>query len=283
MNSSIGENVTTLDWPVTEMTGYLINIMVAFPTNCYVLFLILSEPNKHLSTEFFTLNLSISEIFNCLSNILILISLFLPVNAVKLLGELSSGMVRTTRPLFQCFICVEVYLGVVRPVTFLQVKGLKYRVGISAAVWLAGLCGSIFFYRCYYWVGLPYVYLAEYLMLLPLKLLCCTSVIRTLQKARPGEATAAAKSTPGKDIRRRALHTVSIILASITLNYSINIILALSAYFLSYDALHILYVMSSFVGIANGVVLPLIYASKVGRWTVGKDCLVNCLALGPGR
>ena len=57
MNSSIGENVTTLDWPVTEMTGYLINIMVAFPTNCYVLFLILSEPNKHLSTEFFTLNL----------------------------------------------------------------------------------------------------------------------------------------------------------------------------------------------------------------------------------
>jgi hypothetical protein len=120
-------------------------------------------------------------------------------------------------------------------------------------------------------------------MLLSLKLFCCSSVIRTLRKPRPGEATAAAKSTQRKDIRRRAWHTVSIILTSITLNYSINIILALSAYFLSYDALHILYVMSSFVGIANGVVVPLIYASKVGRWSVGKDCLVNCLALGPGR
>jgi hypothetical protein len=39
------------------VAGYLINVMVAFPTNCSVLFLILSEPNKDLSTEFFTLNL----------------------------------------------------------------------------------------------------------------------------------------------------------------------------------------------------------------------------------
>ncbi|CAL8237289.1 unnamed protein product [Boreogadus saida] len=283
MNSSIGENVTTVDWQVAMVTGYLINVMVAFPTNCYVLFLILSHPNKDLSTEFFTLNLSTLEILNCLSDFVNLISLYVHVTAAKLLRDLSFGMVHTTRLLFQCCICVEVYLGVVRPVTFLQVKGLKYRVGMSAVVWITGLCTSILFYLCNHWVGLPYVYLTEYLMLLSLKLFCCSSVIRTLRKPRPGEATAAAKSTQRKDIRRRAWHTVSIILTSITLNYSINIILALSAYFLSYDALHILYIMSSFVGIANGVVLPLIYASKVGRWTVGKDCLVNCLALGSGR
>ena len=286
MNSSIGENVTTADFEVMTVTGNLINIMVSFPTNCYVLFLILSETrtcNKDLSTEFFTLNLSTSEILNCLSNTFILISLYVPVTTAKLLGEVSFGMVHTTRPLFQCCICVEVYLGVVRPVTFLQVKGLKYRVGISAVVWLAGLCGSIFFYLCNYWVGLPYVYLTEYLMLLSLKLFCCTSVIRTLRKPRPGEATAAAKSTTRKDIRRRALQTFSIILTTITLNYSINIILASFIYFLSNDVVYILYTTSAFVGIANGVVVPLIYASKVDKCTFGTECLVSCLVLGSDR
>ena len=207
----------------------------------------------------------------------------IPICAAKLLGEMSFGMVHTTRPLFQCCICVEVYLGVVRPVTFLQVKGLKYRVGISAVVWLAGLCGSIFFYLCNYWVGLPYVYLTEYLMLLSLKLFCCTSVIRTLRKPRPGEATAAAKSTTRKDIRRRALQTFSIILTTITLNYSINIILASFIYFLSNDVVYILYTTSAFVGIANGVVVPLIYASKVDKCTFGTECLVSCLVLGSDR
>ena len=172
-------------------------------------------------------------------------------------------MVHTTRPLFQCCICFEVYLGVIRPVTFLQVKSLKYRVGISAVIWLAGLCGSLFFYLCNYWVGLPYVYLTEYLMLLSLKLFCCTSVIRTLRKPRPGEATTAAKSTTRKDIRRRALHTISIILTTITLNYSINIILASFIYFLSYDAQLILYTMSSFVGIANLAIYIRIYSNLI--------------------
>ena len=272
-----------MDWPVLMVTGYLINVMVSFPTNCYVLFLILSEPNKDLSTEFFTFNLSSSEILNCLSNILNLISLYVPVTATKLLGSLSFGMIFTTRPFFQGCICIEVYLGVVWPVTFLQVKGLKYRVGISAVVWLAGLGGSIFFYLCYDWVGLQYVYLTEYLMMFCLKLFCCTSVIRTLRKPRPGAATAAAKSTTRNDIRRRALNTVSIILASFTLNYVITIILALSFYFLSLDSLYYLYSISVFVSITNGVVVPLIYASKIGRWTFGTDCLVSCLALGSDR
>ena len=120
-------------------------------------------------------------------------------------------------------------------------------------------------------------------MLLSLKLFCCTSVIRTLRKPRPGEATAAAKSTTRKDIRRRALHTISIILTTITLNYSMNIILASLIYFLSNGVVYILYTISAFVGIANGLVVPWIYASKVDKCTFGTECLVSCLALGSGR
>ncbi len=61
------------------------------------------------------------------------------------------GLSITGRPLFQCLICVECYLAVVHPVTFLKFKPLRYRICYSVIVLVASFvsCGiniiSVFF------------------------------------------------------------------------------------------------------------------------------------------
>ncbi|KAG1932888.1 hypothetical protein F2P79_020881, partial [Pimephales promelas] len=69
-----------------------INLLFGFPTHCYIIWLIITGTGSGVASEFFILNLSV-----CLSI--------------------------TGRPVFQCLICVERYLAVVQPVTFL--KALK--------------------------------------------------------------------------------------------------------------------------------------------------------------
>jgi len=47
--------------------------------------------------------------------------------------------------MFQSLMCVERYLAVVHPVTFLKFKPLRYRVICCTAVWIITLGSCIFF------------------------------------------------------------------------------------------------------------------------------------------
>ncbi len=75
-----------------------------------------------VASEFFNLNLSVCEIGICLGNLVFLLSRWFL--CLKLLNLFSLGLTFTGRPLFQCLICVECYLAVVHPVTFLKYKPL---------------------------------------------------------------------------------------------------------------------------------------------------------------
>jgi len=287
MNSSVGENATDVDRQLFWLAGSLLDVLLALPTNAYVLFLILSAPRKDLSAEIFTMNLSVSEVLHSLVNVVVVIARWAP--AASILARLSAGVVFTTRPLFQCCICVEVYLGVVRPVTYLRVRALRYHVACAAAVWLAGVCASIFAFLCRGTPAFPYVYLFQYLTLLSVKVFCCTSVIRALLKPGPrGQANAAAPppaaataTAARSDIKRRALYTVGIILTSACLSYSINIVvMLLTAVFTVKGAFILLSNICAIVSIPNGVVVPLIYACRAGACT--KQGVGGCFARGSG-
>ncbi len=51
-------------------------------------------------------------------------------------SDFTLGLGITGRPLFQSLMCVERYLAVVHPVTFLKYKPLRYRVICCTAVWI---------------------------------------------------------------------------------------------------------------------------------------------------
>ncbi len=115
------------------------NVLLGFPINSYVIWLIVTGTGNGLAAEFFSLNLSISEMIYSLHSLFDFSAILFQIsqNAVNFF----QGIATTGRPLFQCLMCVERYLAVVHPVTFLKYKPLRYRVISSVIVWVASLSG----------------------------------------------------------------------------------------------------------------------------------------------
>ncbi len=115
------------------------SVLFGFPTNSYVIWLIVTGKGNGLAAEFFSLNLSISEMIYSLQSLFELLRYTFPDLSKAV--NFFQGIATTGRPLFQCLICVERYLAVVHPVIFLKYKPLRYRVISSVIVWVASLSG----------------------------------------------------------------------------------------------------------------------------------------------
>ncbi len=115
------------------------SVLFGFPTNSYVIWLIVTGKGNGLAAEFFSLNLSISEMIYSLQSLFQLLLYTFP--DLSRAVNFFQGIATTGRPLFQCLICVERYLAVVHPVIFLKYKPLRYKVICSVIVWVASLSG----------------------------------------------------------------------------------------------------------------------------------------------
>ncbi|XP_067231471.1 lysophosphatidic acid receptor 4-like [Chanodichthys erythropterus] len=128
---------------------YIINFLFGLPTHSYVIWLIITGTGSGVASEFLSINLSVCEIANCLNCFICLLSLVPRFTQLSLLSHVSSffssliklsyflqSLGLTGRPLFQCLICVERYLAVVHPVTFLKYKPLRYRVICCTVAWI---------------------------------------------------------------------------------------------------------------------------------------------------
>ena len=105
------------------------NLIVSLPTNGYVLWLIASKSGSSVSSEFFALNLAVSDMFVCLFNVLVLLDSHFQHQALKGALKVFSVFLGAGRPLFQTCICLERYLAVIHPVVF-----LRYRVWWGVAI-----------------------------------------------------------------------------------------------------------------------------------------------------
>ncbi|XP_067231453.1 chemokine XC receptor 1-like [Chanodichthys erythropterus] len=167
-----------------------INFMFGFLIHSYVLWLIVKGTGSSVASEFFNLNLSVCEIMfslNCLLSIV--------VNTIRFKGFTTlppflQGLAFTGRPLFQCLICVERYLAVVHPVTFLKYKPLRYRVICCTAAWIIILGSCLFcsfssisntFYM-YSWF-----FSIQLLLLISIQLFCLLVILKSLKQSGPGE------------------------------------------------------------------------------------------------
>ncbi len=94
------------------------------PTHSYVIWLIVTGSENGVASGFFNLNLSVCEIVSCLNSLLTVLLKCPWFSSLTILTYFLIGLYITGRPLFQCLICVERYLAVVHPVTFLKYKPL---------------------------------------------------------------------------------------------------------------------------------------------------------------
>lgn len=113
-----------------------INMVLGLPTNCYILWLSVKEMTQGQSTEIFVFNAALVESVFCISYVFLIRQIFFSCSDCEF-GSFFFGLVLWVgRPLFQSRICVERYVGVLHPVTFLKFKPMKYRIACSAVGWV---------------------------------------------------------------------------------------------------------------------------------------------------
>ncbi|XP_039545577.1 C-C chemokine receptor type 8-like [Pimephales promelas] len=213
MNVSTEYFNSTEVYPFTIIQGILIlrgfriallgfNILFGVPIHSYVLWLIARE--GRIASEIFNLNLTVCEIiysFIFLTQILPRISLDLHC--------FLQGLGITGRPLFHCLMCVERYLAVVHPVTFLKYKPLRYRVICCIVVWITtlGSCLAVIQtssnMKTYIWF-----FSLQFLLFLSIQLFCLVAVLRALKQSGPGEK--GREREEENHMKRRAFHLILI-------------------------------------------------------------------------
>ncbi|XDV38353.1 hypothetical protein PO909_007792 [Leuciscus waleckii] len=266
-NSSIPDlnpylSITSLDHIQLNVFTSVLCISVLFgpPTHAYILWLIVK--GRRIASEFLNFNISVCEICICVSYLTSLLVIRFPE-----LGAFSiflTGLYVTGRPLFLCLMCVERYLAVVHPVTFLKFKPLRYRVICCAAVWLMALGSCLF--SMFTIVKYVQVYmcgrLLQFLLFLSVNLFCCLTVLWALKKPGPGKIGKERKER--NQMKRRAFYLILIITATMVIMFVPAIISGFLFLLLSQDVLIYVY-LSFFCFNLAGFVQPVMYLHQAGK------------------
>ncbi|XP_059397957.1 C-C chemokine receptor type 8-like [Carassius carassius] len=225
MNTTIpgASNITTpYIFGYLEMCVFSINVLFGLPTHSYIIWLIVKGTGG-VASEFFNFNLSVCEIGACLDCLF-----FILVNWILFLAPLAllfQGFIITGRPLFQCLMCVERYLAVVHPVTFLKYKPLRYRVICCTAAWI------IIFVSCLVCMFTlmssninvhTWFFLSQFILILSIQLFCLLAVLRALKQSGLGER--GREREEENHTKKRAFQLILIITENMVITYVLIII-----------------------------------------------------------
>ncbi len=252
-------------WPlkILDFCLHSFNFLFGFPTHCYVIWLIVTGTGSGVASEFFILNLSVCEMANSLNIFLHVLDRWF--SSLKTLKYLSFGLSSTGNPLFQCLMCVERYLAVVHPVTFLKYKPLRYRVICCTVVWIItlGFCLSCMFtiVSCNFYI---YVccFSLQFLIFLSIQLFCLVTVLRALKQSGPGERGRERVET--NHMKSRAFYLILITTVSMIITYVPYIITGLHS-ILTQGYFQEPFIVAFFCYILAGFVQPVLYLNRVGK------------------
>ncbi|XP_056121931.1 C-C chemokine receptor type 8-like [Rhinichthys klamathensis goyatoka] len=204
-----------------EICVYSINFLFCLPTHSYVIWFIITGTGSGVASEFFILNLSVCELGICLNSVIFVLSMwFTTLSSFELF---LIGLTITGRPLFQCLMCVERYLAVVHPVTFLKYKPLRYRVICCTAAWVINLVSCL---CCMFNLTSQNRYIHTWLssmqmvLVFSIQLFCVVAVLRALKQSGPGER----EKKEENHMKRRAFNIILITTVSMVILYVPRII-----------------------------------------------------------
>ncbi|KAI4876719.1 hypothetical protein NFI96_000423 [Prochilodus magdalenae] len=185
MNSSLPYSLSLVPSALV-MSIHLLSFLLGLPLNVYIIVLLFPRRGVMEASDVFSWNQAVSEIvFVLFGPVHTLCRLSYSLCIYELFGLLI-GISSSSRCLFQSCVCLEWYLAVVHPVTFLRYKPLRYRVGCSVAVWMCSLAMGVIYSSML--LSLPFVVFAVvYLVALMVDGFCCVSILRRLREPGPGD------------------------------------------------------------------------------------------------
>ncbi|XP_026051101.1 P2Y purinoceptor 8-like [Carassius auratus] len=200
-----------------EMFVVCIGFLFGFLIHSKITWLIITGTGNGASSEFFNLNLSICEIGNSFNAMFGILARFF--SSVIIVTYFLQGLGITGRPLLHCLICVERYLAVVHPVTFLKYKPLRYRVICCTVAWIIILESCLICtFMLISFSMVPYVWFIsiQFLLFLCIQLFCLVAVLRALKQSGPGER----KREEKNHMKRRAFYIILITTVIMIIQYT---------------------------------------------------------------
>ncbi|XP_042567353.1 chemokine XC receptor 1-like [Cyprinus carpio] len=214
-------STTQAFWLVNRLDIFLysINLLFGFPIHSYVIWLIITGTGSGVASGFFSLNLSFSEIGNCVNSLVCIVRSCFWFSYLETLTWFLLGLGIAGRPLFQCLMCVERYLAVVHPVTFLKYKPLRYRVICCTVVWIItlGSCLGCMFTVILQTIIFLWFYSIQFVLFLSIQLFCLVAVLRALKQSGPGER--GRKRGEENHMKRRAFCLILITTMTMIISY----------------------------------------------------------------
>ncbi|XP_050948623.1 hydroxycarboxylic acid receptor 2-like [Labeo rohita] len=201
-----------------EICMMSINLLFGLPTHSYVIWLIVTGRRNGVALAFFNLNLSVCEIGICLDCLFFVLSNW--ISNLSALALFLQGLAITGRPLFQCLMCVERYLAVVHPVTFLKYKHLRYRVICCTVAWIItfGSCLVCMITLMLYNIKAHALFFSlQLLLFLSIQLFCLVAVLRALKQSGPGER--GRERVEENHMKRRAFYIIVITTVNMVIVY----------------------------------------------------------------
>ncbi len=231
--------------------------------HCYIIWLMI-RTRRRVATEFLNLSLSVCEIGICLNSLVFILSMWF--SRLVILDLFLIGLTFTGRPLFHCLICVERYLAVVHPVTFLKYKPLRYRVICCTVAWSINL-GSCLFYmynstsentQANAWFST-----VQLTLVFSIQLFCLVAVLRALKQSGPGERGKERENE--SPMKRRALYIILITTVTMIILYFPFAITGFSVLFTA-DSSPSVWFTGLTCFILAGFVHPLLYLHRAGKF-----------------
>lgn len=235
MNESVVSfNTTSMETPLNPVRLWVIvilllvavNVALMLPSGLWAAWLMLSSSRTTLESEFFSLHLLCTEIA-CAFIILCATFNFYFLTKPLLLRTISLTLCMLSlhsQPVFQCCVCVERYVAVVHPITYLKYKPLRYRAAGLGVVWLsAGLLalgGQM--------IGNLFLLLGILLTVMCVEMFCSLSILVVLKRSGPGDARESKESERERSnlVKKRAFIIVSLLQVKLLVNYSPLIVIS---------------------------------------------------------
>ncbi|XP_037614939.1 P2Y purinoceptor 1-like [Sebastes umbrosus] len=188
-----------------------INLVFGLPVNAWTVWLIGHSSQSIKASEVFTLNLALLEcVYILLSFLRPLNYYFIKSTSLNTFNLFFYGLLSAGRPLFQACVCVERYLGVVHPVTYLRRSSVRTRLFALPLVWTL----TFFFCVCNI-LKFVFAFPILFLLLLLLQGFCCVHILQVLRQPGPGDGS----KQDVDPAKKKAFVTVLVIQVMMVLNY----------------------------------------------------------------
>ncbi|KAI7794543.1 putative somatostatin receptor type 2-like, partial [Triplophysa rosa] len=238
-----------------------VNMILGLPANCYVLWLSVNEMIRGQSTEIFVFNATLVEVLFCTSYVFLIQEYFFQCADCGMKTIFIGMILWSGRPMFQTCICVERYFGVLHPLTFLKLKGMKYRIACSAVGWTAIVISCVL--SIVFIVHLYDFILVGFLVFFGVKLYTCMMVLKALVRPGPGD-NVKDRDRVNQD-KIKAFRIILMVIASSMLTYGPAIITLILRYIVADETFLLGWSVCLCFAVMSGFVQPFLYLKRVGK------------------